>query len=113
MTKHAAYILCFALAAILIGGKISFLLWVGAFFSFLGGLVDLYAEVEKKIEGESDEAAHQQESAMLSNSTEALPAYIRTAIEVTADGGEDAVTNIGSVEKGTRDAGAPVELEMN
>ena len=111
MIKHAAYILCFAIAAILIGGKISFLLWVGAFFSLLGGLVDLYAEVEKKSEGESEEAG--QELATLSNSTETQPAYIRTPIEVTADGGEDAVTNIGSVEKGTRGEGTPVELEMN
>jgi len=110
MTKHAAYILCFALAAILIGGKISFLLWVGAFFSLLGGLVDLYAEVEKKSESESDEA---QESAMSSSSIEAQPAWQRTPIEVTPDGGEDAVTNIGSVEKGTRGEGSPVELEMN
>jgi hypothetical protein len=108
MTKHLAYMTAFGLLAILTGGKISFLLWVGVFFSFLGGLVDLYA-VEKKSEVESEEAA--QGSETLSTSIEPQPAYIRTPIAVTPDGGEDEVTNIGSVEKGARDAGN-VEFEV-
>jgi len=42
---------------------------------------------------------------------EPQPAYIRTPIAVTPDGGEDEVTNIGTVEKGARDAGN-VEFEV-
>jgi hypothetical protein len=109
MTKHLAYMAAFGLMAVLTGGRISFLLWVCVFFSFLGGLVDLYA-VEKKSEVESEEAA--QGSETLSTSIEPQPAYIRTPIAVTPDGGEDEVTNLGSVEKGTRGEGN-VELEIN
>jgi len=109
MTKHLIQITAFGLLAILTGGKISFLLWVGVFFSFLGGLVDLYA-VEKKSEVESEEAA--QGSETLSTSIEPQPAYIRTPIEVTPDGGEDEVTNLGSVATGARGEGN-VELEIN